>query len=290
MPVPISELLTDFSVEMTAKDAPALREAQPFLPAGTRVNVTFLGNETPESRVSAAGSAQRLGFVPVPHISARRLASQDVLFSFLKGLHEADASGHVFVVAGDPARPEGPYENAAALIETSALDEFEVRTVGISGYPEGHPDISRQTLWEALEHKAAALAGQDRSGDIITQFGFDVDPVIGWIEEVRSRGIHLPVRVGVPGPAGIRRLLSYAGRFGVASSAGIAKKYGFSVTNLLGTAGPDRFITELARRLDPGRHGVVKLHFYTFGGIRPTAQWISDFATRGGEAPVRRGS
>jgi methylenetetrahydrofolate reductase (NADPH) len=190
-------------------------------------------------------------------------------------------SGHIFAIAGDPAQPEGPYENAVALIRTAALDEFGVKTVSISGYPEGHPDIPRQTLWAALEHKAAALDGAGRSGDIITQFGFDVEPVISWIEEVRSRGIRLPIRVGVPGPAGIRRLLSFAGRFGVATSAGIAKKYGFSLTNLLGTAGPDRFITELARRLDTDRHGVVKLHFYTFGGLRPTAQWIRDFGARG---------
>ncbi|WP_338135323.1 hypothetical protein [Streptomyces europaeiscabiei] len=39
-------------------------------------------------------------------------------------------------------------------------------------------------------------------------------------------------------------------QFGVATSAGIAKKYGCSLTNLLGIAGPDRFITGLARRLD----------------------------------------
>ncbi|MER7692455.1 methylenetetrahydrofolate reductase [Streptomyces sp. NPDC097610] len=280
MPVSISDLLKDFSVEMTGKDTPALLEARPFLPLGTRVNVTFLGNESPDLRVNAAGVVRQIGFAPVPHISARRLASQDALTEFLKALNAADTSGHLLVIAGDPAQPEGPYEDAAALIKAAALDEFGVKTVSISGYPEGHPAIPEQRLWAALEHKVAALAGQGRSGDIITQFGFDVDPVIGWIEQVRSRGIQVPIRVGVPGPAGIRRLLSFAGRFGVATSAGIAKKYGFSLSNLLGTTGPDRFITELAQGLDTDRHGVVKLHFYTFGGLRPTAEWIRDFAAR----------
>jgi methylenetetrahydrofolate reductase (NADPH) len=278
MSVSIFDLLKDFSVEMTGRDVPDLREAHALLPPGTRVNVTFLGNESPDLRVNAAGEAGRLGFIPVPHISARRLASQDALHHFLKALSAAGAGDHVLVVAGDPVRPEGPYRDAAALITSPTLDEFAVKTVSVTGYPEGHPEVPGRRLWAALEDKVAVLAGQDRSGDIITQFGFDVDPVIRWIEQVRSRGIHLPIRVGVPGPAGIRRLLSFAGRFGVSSSAGIAKKYGFSLTNLLGTAGPDQFITELARRLDSERHGIVKLHFYTFGGLRPTAQWISDFA------------
>jgi methylenetetrahydrofolate reductase (NADPH) len=101
--------------------------------------------------------------------------------------------------------------------------------------------------------------------------------VVSWIEAVRDRGIGLPIRVGVPGPAGVRRLLSYAARFGVGTSAGIARKYGFSITNLMGTAGPDRFIRALADAYDPRRHGEVKLHFYTFGGLKPTAEWIAEF-------------
>jgi len=94
---------------------------------------------------------------------------------------------------------------------------------------------------------------------------------------VRAAGIPYEIRVGVPGPAGIKRLLSFAARFGVASSAGIAKKYGLSLTNLMGTAGPDKFIKALAKKLDPEKHGIVKLHFYTFGGLKATSEWIRDF-------------
>jgi methylenetetrahydrofolate reductase (NADPH) len=75
----------------------------------------------------------------------------------------------------------------------------------------------------------------------------------------------------------VRRLLGYATRFGVGTSASVARKYGFSLTNLMGTAGPDRFLHALADRYDPARHGVVKVHFYTFGGLRATAEWIGGF-------------
>ncbi|NYH79103.1 hypothetical protein FHR84_002437 [Actinopolyspora biskrensis] len=73
-------------------------------------------------------------------------------------------------------------------------------------------------------------------------------------------------------------LLRYAARFGVGTSAGIARKYGLSLmTNLMGTAGPDRFLHTLARNYDVRRHGEIELHFYTFGGLRATADWVTEF-------------
>ena len=43
----------------------------------------------------------------------------------------------------------------------------------------------------------------------------------------------------------------------------------------MGTAGPDRFIQKLADAYNAGQHGDVKLHFYTFGGLKATSDWIS---------------
>ncbi|MFE7835091.1 methylenetetrahydrofolate reductase [Streptomyces sp. NPDC057474] len=273
----ITGILKDFSVEMTAKDIDALHTARPYLPLGTRVNVTFLGSESPEARLAAVQAIKEHRFVPVPHLSARRLSSEAELEVFLRSLEAVGAGEHVFVVGGDPREPEGPYAEALDLITSAPLTGFGARTIGITGYPEGHPDIPQDVLWQALTAKASALADLGKTGDVITQFGFDVDAAISWIEDVRARGLDLPIRVGVPGPAGVKRLLSYARRFGVGSSAGIARKYGFSLTNLLSTAGPDRFIGALADRLDPAVHGIVKLHFYAFGGLRATAEWVRDF-------------
>jgi len=270
-------VIADFSLEMTAKDVVAMREAAPFLPRGTRVNVTFLGNEDAAMRRSAAAAVRDEGFEPVPHISARRIVSEDELDAFLGALGADGNAGSLFVIAGDPPEPMGPYGDALDLITSGVFERHGVRRIGIGGYPEGHPQVDEARLWSALEDKAAAIADRGLEGEIITQFGFDVDVVVAWIEQVRARGVDLPIRIGVPGPAGIKRLITYARRFGVGTSTGIAKKYGFSITNLLGTAGPDRFITELDRRYDPARHGAVALHFYTFGGLRATAEWIAAF-------------
>ncbi|MFD4599219.1 methylenetetrahydrofolate reductase [Streptomyces sp. NPDC058464] len=272
-----TSLLDDFSLEMTGKDVPKLEEARDTIPQGTRINVTFLGNEDLELRLAAARAVKRLGFVPVPHISARRLGSRDEFERFLAGLRADGTSDSVFLVGGDPAVPEGPYADSLSLIDTGLLQEYGVQDVGITGYPEGHPAIDAGALWSALRDKHTALAAQPLQGGIITQFGFDVDPVLAWVEEVRSRGVALPIRIGVPGPAGIKRLMTYASRFGVGTSASVVRKYGFSITNLMGTAGPDRFLRALDAAHDPYRHGELKIHFYTFGGLRATSEWAARF-------------
>ena len=278
------ELMKDFSLEMTGKDVPALLEARTHIPHGTRINVTFLGNEDLEMRVAAAKSAREMGFVPVPHISARRLKSKQGLQEFLGRLQEVDAAEHIFAIGGDPAQPEGPYNDSLALIRSGVLQEFGVREVGIAGYPEGHPAIPKETLWRALDDKTAALREQGVDTFILTQFTFDVDPVAEWIEAVRAKGVSSPIRVGTPGPAGIKRLLGFARRLGVGANAMIVKKYGFSLTNLVGVAGPDNFVNDLAAVLadhsaggGAGLGGGVGMHFYTFGGLTETADWARRF-------------
>jgi methylenetetrahydrofolate reductase (NADPH) len=108
---------------------------------------------------------------------------------------------------------------------------------------------------------------------IVTQFGFDPDAVLAWLAELRARGIDVPVRLGVPGPAGIKRLMTFAARCGVGASTAVLRKYGISVTNLLGSAGPDKLVDSYARGIRP-EHGKVRLHFYPFGGLDKTLDWI----------------
>ena len=298
------QLLNGYSLEMTGKDVPGLMEAKDSIPAGTKVNVTFLGNEDLEMRVAAAKAVRELGFVPVPHISARRLASRAQLEEFLSRLQDVGATEHVFVVGGDPTTPEGPYEDSYDVIRTGLLLDYGVKEVSIAGYPEGHPDISDEVLWRALDEKSHSLVQQGLDATILTQFAFDTDPVIAWIDAVRQRGITSTIRIGTPGPAGIKRLLGFARRFGIGANAMIVKKYGFSLTNLMGTAGPDKFVTDLSAMLadkaatapegattgpaaggpahgpaaEGPANGAVKLHFYTFGGLLATADWAREYS------------
>src|SRR4051812_33368241 len=175
------KLLRGFSLEMTGKDIPGLQEARDSIPAGTRINVTFLGNEDLEMRVAAAAEVKNLGFVPIPHISARRLTSQEQLEEFLGRLADVGAAERVFAVGGDPATPEGPFEDSYDVIRSGILPRFGVREVSIAGYPEGHPDIATDALWKALEDKSASLEEQGLDAVLLTQFSFDADAVMAWI-------------------------------------------------------------------------------------------------------------
>jgi methylenetetrahydrofolate reductase (NADPH) len=262
-------------MEMTGKDVAKVEAAETVIPPGTRINVTFLENEDLAMRTAAAAAVKRLGFTPVPHISSRRIKSQEMLEEYLEALRDVGAAENVLVIGGDPIVAMGPYTESLAVIESGLLQQYGVKHISMGGHPSGDPNIPADVLIPALQKKAAALAKADIPGTIITQVDFDVDRVLAWIAEVREAGVELPIRVGVPGPASVKLLLGFASRLGLSTSTTIAKKYGLSVTNLLGKAGPENFIHDLQSGLDPAKHGEVKLHFYTFGGFKTTAEWIA---------------
>ena len=273
-----SSLLADFSLDITTKELGELVPARAVIPAGTLVQLSFPEGADLAEQVSTARAIKETGFTPVPIIAARRFRSQQKLREYLAALQAADASGSVLVVAGDPGQPQGPYPDTASVISSGLLEEHGVREASVAGHPGGHPAVADGVLWAALPAKTAALRSRGLGVDVITQFGFDAAQVLAWLTEVRARGIGLPVRVSVPGPATVRRLLAIASRCGVAVSAPVAEEYGFSLAEPTHTAGPDRFVRTLASGYDPRLHGEVKLHFNAFGGFSATAEWISKFA------------
>lgn len=263
---------------MTAKDVVALNAARPFIPPGAAISITHLPKETLEARVAAAATVRRCGFQPVPHISARRLRSEAHLRGYLARLSAEAAVERVFVVAGDLDDVEGPYEDSLAVIRSGLLDAFGVRCVGVAGHPEGHGQVPEPLLWEALEDKTALLREQGLGCEIVTQFGFDAEPVLAWLAHLRRRGVVAPVRVGLPGPASVTTLLRFAARCGVGASSKVLAKYGISMGRLIGSAGPDRVVEALAEGLTPSVHGEVKLHLYPFGGLARTAEWAHAYS------------
>jgi methylenetetrahydrofolate reductase (NADPH) len=271
-----ADLLNNYSIEMTAKDVAHLEQAADVIPKGTKIPVTFLPGETFEMRIAAAKRVKELGFLPIPHISARRLSSQEELEGYLSGLQREVGTDHAFVVAGDPPQPMGPYEDALSIIRSGLLAKYGIRRDGISGYPEGHPEIGNEKLWQAMRDKQIAIQERGHDFAVVTQFSFDAEPVLNWLEQVRAAGVQATVRVGIPGPASVKRLLAFAARCGVGASTKVMSKYGLSITKLLSTAGPDQIVEEYAERLDRAKHGDVLLHFYPFGGLRATAEWVRD--------------
>lgn len=272
--------MTDgYSLEMTAKDRPALRKAAAGIAPETPVAITFLPGESIDARIAAAADVRELGLEPMPHLSARRIASREELEQTVRRTVAEAGARRMFLVAGDPPVPAGPFADTMAMLQTGIFEANAITAIGIAGHPEGHPAMDEAACWTALETKRDEITRRGMATLIVTQFGFDADPFIAWLEALRARGIDAPVRIGVPGPAGIKTLLRFAAHCGVGASASVLTKYGISITKLLGTAGPDALVDRLAARLTPA-HGPVRLHFYPFGGLVRTVEWINAYEAR----------
>jgi methylenetetrahydrofolate reductase (NADPH) len=274
---PRANMVDGYSLEMTAKELDGLREAAPLIRPNTQVAVTFLPGEEMAQRVEAAKLVRALGFEPIVHLSARRLTSKDELDGYLARITGEAAVKRVFLIAGDPPEPEGPFADSLQVIESGLLEKHGITIAGVGGHPEGHPNVSKDDLWVWMERKIAALRGRGIVPLVVTQFAFDDDAIVAWVKEMRTRGIDVPVRLGVPGPAGIKRLLGFAKRCGVGASANVMKKYGVSLTNLIGSAGPDKLVDSLDRKLSDEEHGRVRLHLYPFGALTASAEWINHY-------------
>ncbi|HMT44467.1 MAG TPA: methylenetetrahydrofolate reductase [Chakrabartia sp.] len=274
--------ITDgYSLEMTAKDHAALHEAAPLIPPETPVSVTFLPGEAQDARVAAAKAVRALGFEPMPHFSARRILSEDDFEGYLKAVVQEAGVERAFIVAGDPPEPQGPYFDTMALIKTGAFERAGIKAIGIGGHPEGHPNMNAAECWAILEAKVHEIEARGMAPLVVTQFGFDPDAFLSWLKELRARGLDVPVRIGIPGPASIKSLLRFAARCGVGASTAVMKKYGVSITNLLGSAGPDKLVDAFADQLAQ-EHGRVRLHFYPFGGLTKTVEWIRGYEAKRG--------
>ena len=139
--------------------------------------------------------------------------------------------------------------------------------------------MTPEQCWAVLEKKTRDIRSRGMAPLIVTQFGFDPDKVLGWLRELRTRGIDCPVRIGIPGPASITTLVRFAARCGVSATSSVMSKYGVSLTKLIGTAGPDKLVDEIAAKVDQS-HGPMRLHFYPFGGLERTVTWINEYAAK----------
>lgn len=267
------------SLEVSAKAMPALRAEAGRIARGTTISIPYLASEDDEARLAAARAVRELGLQPMPHLSARRIGSQAALERFIaRAVGEAGVE-QCLLIAGDLAARAGPFADSAAVIDTGILERAGIRVVAVGGHPEGHPVMDAAARWRVLEHKCQSIQARGMAPKIITQFAFDADIVLAWLDALRARGLGYPVLVGVPGPASVTRLLRYAAMCGVGASTAMLARYGISIGRLLGTAGPDVFVDRLVGGLTDA-HGQVSPHLFPFGGIAPSLDWVAQYRRR----------
>ncbi len=233
----LARLFENYSLEITPKDVEALQNAAHLIPQGTLISCTFLpgaefdGPRGRGPRHSGSGLQARPA-----HLGAPLLQKED-LNRFLDMLAAQISLKHVFVIAGDPSEPLGPYDDALAVIDSDVLKDYGIEHVGISGYPEGHPDITNEKLAKAMTDKVASLKRQGIDYSIMTQFASTPIRCSTGSSISAPRALTARCASVLAGPASIKTLLRFAARCGVGTSAKVVAKYGLSITSLIGNAG-----------------------------------------------------
>jgi methylenetetrahydrofolate reductase (NADPH) len=245
------------------RDAVARSEA---LPAGAATTVTASPTHGIESTVELCEALVGRGHPSTPHLAAHMFRDRAHLGEVLERCRRAGIRD-AFVIGGD-ARDRGEIHDAPSLLRT--MDELghPFERIGVAAYPEGHPKIPDDQLTGSLREKEAYATY------MTTQMTFDGAAIAAWIERVRVAGIGLPIHLGIPGPARLRRLLRVAARIGVGGSARYLRKN----RQLLGFAlrrsyTPDRLLRSLAATIADPVADVRTLHVFTFNEVEAAVAW-----------------
>ena len=269
-----AELLRGYSIEVTARNRRAAETCRASLPAGTEVYLAFVPGDSHHTVVETATRVRAAGFVPVPHVSARSIASFTQLDDFLERLGGEAGVTQALVVGGDVARPAGPFESSLQLLEAGRFRKHGIRRVGLAVHPEAHRAIAAEDLDAALTAKLAVLEEKLLEPWLVTQFCFEPAPIVRRVARLRAQGVTAPVRVGVAGPADRHTLWKYALHCGIGNSVRALGAHVEALRNLLAVDTPHALLADLAdaARRDPTL-GIAGVHIFTFGGVAATARW-----------------
>ncbi len=280
-PPSIARMLRGYSIEVNPNQPKVVDTAATRLDPGTEVFLTWIPSTNPMNMVGPAAKLHSAGLLPVPHIGARHLVSAAQLERLAARLVDEAGVDRVLIIGGDRAEPAGPYDSSLAVMQTEVFQKLGVTCMAVSGFPEGNPNISDKLLDEALAAKIDFARDNGLKLSIITQFCFKAEPIVEWLQRLRARGLDVPVRVGLAGPAGILTLTRYALHCGIGNSLRVLTEHP-SFAKLLTENGPEPIIRGIAQgiaaiadsRDSAPPLGIAGLHFYVFGGFNKTLEWI----------------
>lgn len=269
----IQSFMSQCSFEATRPTNSEIAALNGLLPKDSPLFLTALPARPTSELEAAAAAARSNGLTPIPHLSARHFATYDEVDRHLRNLRSNAAIDQIMLVGGDIATPRGEVADALGVIESGALERNGISRVHLPGFPDGHPHVDEDQLETSLVTKLAALQQRGIDSEIVTQFCFDAAPILRWLDKLRGRGVHAPVRVGLAGPTTLLKWIAYARRCGVKASAeALAARSGL-VRHAFRPMTPDTIIRTLAEAAANGRIENARPHLFAFGGIEETVNW-----------------
>ena len=279
----IAKAGANWSIEVTPTGATKINSFAALLAENTSVNVTFLPGTDPNDTIAVAKRLSDEGMNAIPHIAARSLSDKDQLDGLLKRMTSEANVSEVLVIGGGVDKPVGAFDNTMQVLNTGLIQKYGISRIGVSGHPEGSPDIHDDALAQAIADKNAFAVSEGLSLYMETQFCFDAAAVLSWERAIREAGNALPIRVGIPGPATIKTLFRFAQISGIGPSIRFIAKQARNVAKLMTVQSPHLLLAGLANGMSNAPTGEDKcliqhFHYYPFGGFAKTAAYADAVA------------
>jgi methylenetetrahydrofolate reductase (NADPH) len=240
----------------------SIRRLEPLHPGFVSVTYGAGGSTRERTHNTVARIVNETKLQPAAHLTCVDATRAEV-DQVAKDYWEAGVR-HIVALRGDPAAgvgeryepAPGGYSNAAEL--TAGLKKIAPFEISVAGYPEMHPESgSEQADLDNL--KAKVDNGADR---IITQFVFDQDIYLRYLEKVRAAGIWVPVIPGIIPIHNFPQIANFSKRTGASIPAWLARRFeglddDAATTHLVAAAMATEQVMQLAD------NGVKQFHFYT---------------------------
>jgi len=267
-------LIANCSIETTPNVYAKYGKFSDLVDKKSNIYVTYLPDEDMNKVIDTAKKLTLEGYNVIPHLPARTISNNDELEKYIKSLSEESGCSKILVIGGG-GKQKGNITSSIEILETDLLSKYNFKEVGLAGHPEGNPDVKQIDLDNAIIQKNKFSKKTDFKMYLATQFFFEAKSLKEWELHLSSLDNNLEIHAGIPGPATLKTLLSYATSCGIGNSIRFLSKQALNITKLATTKSPDKLIYDLASyQIENPKTKLKKIHFYAFGGIKKTSDWL----------------
>ena len=268
------DLMANCSIETTPNVYAKYGNFSDLVDKESNIYVTYLPDEDMNKVIDTSKKLTLEGYSVIPHLPARTITNNDELEKYIKSLAEESGCSKILVIGGG-GNQKGSINSSIEVLETDLLSKYNFKEVGLAGHPEGNPDVKQIDLDNAIIQKNKFSKKTDFKMYLATQFFFEAKSLKQWELHLNSLDNNLEIHAGIPGPATLKTLLSYATSCGIGNSIRFLSKQALNITKLATTRSPDKLIYDLASyQIENPKTKLKKIHFYAFGGIKKTSEWL----------------
>jgi hypothetical protein len=185
----LEAFLKGYSIEVMPRTAEKVEDFRDILPTGTRVYIAHIEGTPIEDMVATAARLRAKALTVMPHFPARIIKDKATL-RLGRPLQGRAGVRQGLILAGNPAAQVGDFSHSSMeLLESGAFTGFD--RLHVAGHPEGNKDIdpdgSDRMVMEAARWKSAFAERTDAKMAMATQFCFEAQPVIDWVNRLAGR-------------------------------------------------------------------------------------------------------